>query len=234
MLRLLVKDSHAQEATIPVRWCLSRELMEELKEENAKNPHLLIVVWNKSKRKERRYLAPIEQILQFVQFPGPDENIISAMVVWGESGKYADLHDELLTRGRHRYSTDLLTYGDGKMTSGALRCRTLGSDSVSVFVQRELFAKEPPAWEKKWVNLWFSSKPVDQCDYRKPHIRVAVSKPQGQSLQTLRGLALFGRRTCLRGGTYCSAAFISFLPPFTIKFTYAFNFPRRGENGHWF
>jgi len=51
------------------------------------------------------------------------------------------------------------------------------STSLDVDLPEEVFADEPPAWEKNWVNFFFSTKAVDQCDFRKRRLLAYTIQP---------------------------------------------------------
>ena len=48
---------------------------------------------------------------------------------------------------------------------------------MSVSVPAGAFAKEPPQWEKNWVNYWFRQKPQDQCEYRRRRLLSYTVQP---------------------------------------------------------
>lgn len=56
---------------------------------------------------------------------------------------------------------------------------------VEVSVPREAFAPEPAEWEKKWVNHFFSKKPVDQCHFRRRRMFAYTVQPVLMTLQIL-------------------------------------------------
>ncbi|MDI6733897.1 MAG: hypothetical protein QMD50_00170 [Patescibacteria group bacterium] len=66
------------------------------------------------------------------------------------------------------YRIGILNY-DGVINKSDLGLH-LGYDELYVDVPKELFAKEPPEWEKRWVNFWFETKAVDECKYKKRRI----------------------------------------------------------------
>jgi hypothetical protein len=43
------------------------------------------------------------------------------------------------------------------------------AEVIEVEVDARHFAPEPAEWRRKWVNLWFRTKPVDQCAFRRRH-----------------------------------------------------------------
>jgi hypothetical protein len=165
-MKLFVSDRKVQDAVIPIRWCLSKKELKRLEECGAKNPHLLLITVYKN-REIDRYLIPLSQMLAYVQFRRPGKNRIFATVVWERYGKVDKLKKSFLARGsRGFYMQGVLDYEGNFFPS--FDCPRLEQEvEMNVMVPNELFAKEPPAWEKWWVNLWFETKPRDQCQFRR-------------------------------------------------------------------
>ena len=51
------------------------------------------------------------------------------------------------------------------------------SHPLSVDVPKEIFAAEPSAWEKSWVNHFFRNKVVDQCEFRRRRLFAYLVQP---------------------------------------------------------
>lgn len=71
-------------STIPVRWCVSRETVQEFKDKGIK-PRLLLVV-SSDKRETDRYLVPVTDEMVYVRFRRPGRNLIHATLVWQKEG----------------------------------------------------------------------------------------------------------------------------------------------------
>lgn len=178
MLRLVVdeKDRVVQSASIPVRWCVSKEVLDILKEKKVVNPYILICTVV-DKKEMTRQLVPMEDMMTYVQFASPGENTIFARIEWGGDGKYLTLWKNYLQRSEGKYNTDVIDW-KGEMTDYTHFTRGhFKPASVKVVVPKELFAKEPPEWEKWWVNVCFSNPPKDQCDYRKRRLIAYTVQP---------------------------------------------------------
>lgn len=176
-MKLFVSETKVQDAVIPIRWCLNRQELEELKEHKAKNPHLLLVIVH-DKKEVDRYLIPLNQMLAYIQFHKPGENQILATVVWsytGDTSKLRKCFFEPDTSGA--YEQKVLNY-EGENLLPDFNCSRLRHQTeITVIVPAEFFAKEPPAWEKKWVNSWFETKPRDQCQYRRRRMVAYTIQP---------------------------------------------------------
>ncbi len=175
MLRLIIEEKErvVQSASLPVRWCISKEVINVLKERKVVNPYILIVTVADG-REMTRQLVPMEDTMIYVQFAKPGENTIFAHIVWNADGEFNSLWKTYLRRSEGRYYTDVINsagemFGD---QHGPLRIA-----SVKVIVPKELFAKEPPEWEQRWVNAYFSQPPRDQCEYRKRRLIAYTLQP---------------------------------------------------------
>ena len=174
MLKLKVGDEkgEVQNANVPVRWCVDKETLEKIQQDGVKNPHILLVTTD-GRYEMTRQLAPLEQVIEYVQFQRPGINKIYATIVWEKSGKYNDLWETYLQKERGRYATSVINY-DGNL------CRLTGSVESTVEnvnIPDELFAKELPRWIQKWVNLWFKTRPEDQCCFRRRMITAFTIQP---------------------------------------------------------
>ncbi len=166
MLKLFISqvDGKVQDATVLVRWCINQETVDELKGRKINDPYLLISSAPKGadrddRRKSFRILAPLDQLMRYVQFRRPGENIISAAIVWGDN-----LY-EYICRDGYGYGYKRSFMEDSPRYRP--QWKELYTAEIEVVVPDGTFAKEPPAWEKKWVNMFFSYEAVDQCDFRR-------------------------------------------------------------------
>ena len=170
-MKLVVERTDLQDAVIPVSWCLQRKELEELETRRVEKPQVLIVTVHEKKEVDR-YLVPVKQMLLYVQFHKPGENTILAMVVWHSEGKTFKLWERFFKKGTYgghglgKYSSRVVT-NDGNIFID-FDCPQLKEEAkIIVTVPAEFFAKEPPAWERRWVNLWFETQPMDQCHFRR-------------------------------------------------------------------
>lgn len=185
-LQLAVEQDSVNNAVVKMRWCIDPATLNELKKRKAKNPHLLIIVWNNERRREVRTLVPLDRMMHYLQLRYPGENAILATIVWNESGKYGELWEAVFSRSSFGYGWVFVTRQGGRAffrehfdthyhldaTSHAL-----ARAEVKVVVEKEFFAKEPPAWLKAWVNFWFEGQPRDECHFRKRAIVAFTIQP---------------------------------------------------------
>src|SRR3989344_1254846 len=182
-LELLIQQSPEGQvdAMVPVRWCITHELIQWMEQNEFRNPHVLIVVSNEEGEMSRK-LVPLAREMTYVQFTRPGLNLLHATVV--EIRHKKDDKNLLLSGSGSRYRTRLLEYSGDTFQNDtespyndygrpAFRdhahavLRHPGEAQLAVSVPRELFAKEPPQWLSTYVSGIAGSKWVDQCHFRK-------------------------------------------------------------------
>ena len=179
MLKLILGDEKGkvQNANVPIRWCINKETLAILEQEKAVNPHILIVTATQNRyygfKETSRHLAPLDQVIEFIQFQKPEKNFLFATIVWAKNGTYSELWEKFLQKEYRNYNTDVIS--ETGFSPPKKNCIELAE--VEVYMPREIFAKEYPAWLKKWVNLWFKSEARDQCHFRKRMIFAFTIKP---------------------------------------------------------
>lgn len=95
MLQLVVNTEEATSASIPIRWCVSRDTLALMQAKGALNPHLLLVVAN-GNREEARRLVPIDQMMEYVDFSSPGAHKIFGTIVWSAYGNARVLKKRIL------------------------------------------------------------------------------------------------------------------------------------------
>ncbi|MBU4375002.1 hypothetical protein KKH38_00645 [Patescibacteria group bacterium] len=121
-----------------------------------------------------RQLAPLDRLIEYIPFQRPGENTIFATIVWDRDEGYFGLWKKYLMRENGRYKSDVYHYG-GKFLMGFGEKKEFAE--TKVIVPKELFAKEYPAWERKWVEFMFSTASKNQCQYRKRRIVAYLIQP---------------------------------------------------------
>lgn len=157
--------------SIPVSWCIDAETATYLVESRVPNPHVVIVVSpvnNYHPSKEYRKVVPLKDLMTYVEFHSAGPNKIWAFI--SIKDKLSQCRDSYLSRTHRVYDTDLLS-SDGDeflfFRFSATERTLLYSEPLQVEVPQQIFAKDPPQWEQEWVNHFFRSLPLDQCDYRR-------------------------------------------------------------------
>ena len=68
------------DSVVPLRWCISRETAETLKEKKITKPYMLIVISNGQEEVDR-YLTPLTAEMQYIRFRKPGKNTVHATIV---------------------------------------------------------------------------------------------------------------------------------------------------------
>ncbi len=179
MIRLIA-DRTTQTATIPLRWCITPQCLEKLREMGVVNPFVLVVVvsgngkWDSLESREDRYIVPLGRMMEFIPVHRPGISKIFAAIVWDEEDGKAGLKQRYLTKERGRYETSVLRY-DKEDSFREMMSNFMGSDMVELQVPEWMFAKK--RWDSWWVNLFFESKPVDDCHFRKRRMFAYTAQP---------------------------------------------------------
>lgn len=189
MIRLFAENPERANPNLPLRWCVDRETLDELKRKGVKNPQLLLVVAQHPNqggvREIERRLVPLDQAIEWLEFNRPGRYTIYATIVWDARGEQDFKARWLLIRilSRSRFEREMFGC-DGKFsrtTRSLTREHSLDEGSLDVVVAEEFFAKEPPAWLDWWVNWWFRamevSKPTNQCSFRRRAILAFTVQP---------------------------------------------------------
>ncbi len=162
---------------LPVRWCLDRAEVEELKRREAKGVHILFVVVHEQGGLEERYLEPLDRMMAYLTFRRPGNYTVFAKIVWGSGSfeKVKAFRRELLRQYRSGVYVELGNVLNetrtGFMPKKYLKqwnVRTLhGTARLVVAVPRDHFPPEPSAWLKWTANVGFNRTATDPCQFRR-------------------------------------------------------------------
>jgi len=173
VMHLFTEQTIAADSVIPLRWCICKETLNELKKRGAENIHLLIVVTSGSSKKEIRELVPINNLMTYIQFERPGAHIINATIVWADKGKFSfdNMKNYFLSQESRGVYRKFVTDSSGLLvenpSSSLHDVHDKGRASQNINVSEKFFAPEPRSWLKWWGNLWHKYPPVDQCEFRK-------------------------------------------------------------------
>lgn len=169
MFELHIADTDVTSGSVPVTWCLDKELLEALKDEGAVNPHVVICVApvneNYNSSMEYRKVVPLKDMMTYISFNFPGKNRIYGLVSWRDK-KEAKNH--YLERYGREYFRDIINYtGDDYNSHISAYLGNRLSKPIEVEVPEECFAEEPSKFEKEWLNYLGVSKFTDECSLRK-------------------------------------------------------------------
>lgn len=183
LFRLTVATADGVSPNMPVRWCLSRDALTQLRDKQARDPHLLVILARENEGAElghrleetKRMLIPLDRGMERIVFPNAGKHRVFAAVVWSmkEVGveRWHDLYSLFLGKGMVGYVHEVVN-GESCCLArwydqGAFNVFRLNHIAeLRVRVDERFFAKEPPAWLSWYVNLWCEGKPCDECDFR--------------------------------------------------------------------
>jgi hypothetical protein len=175
MFKLFVTSTDVDSGAIPISWCVSKEKLEELAKRGIKDPQIVLCVVpeaNYFPSKEYRKVVPLKDLMTYVEFRHPGKNKIYGIISF--KGKRS-AENCYLSKTFRTHDTTMLTYNGDDWREGWEDITH--KDVVSVDVPAGCFAPEPPDWEKAWVNHHFSSRCVDQCQYRRRRIFAYTVQP---------------------------------------------------------
>lgn len=199
-LTLIIENKSIFPSIIPVRWSMSDEMRDQLLKGKVKNPQALLITWSK-KHGEHRWLVPLKQAIQHLQFHQPGENKIFATIVWANlqwDGNKSKLRKGLIKKDGIHYKFNIITR-DGTVCNTFYVISPFEFCEIKVDVSKESFASLPAKWENRWVNLLFKSKAIDQYEFLKRLLIAYTIQPALVSLWiiykvifcTIAGILLF-------------------------------------------
>lgn len=182
------------DSVVPIRWCICPEELKKLKDEDARNLHMLIIVKGDNDGPEERYVIPFNKEMVYITLRRPGKHYVSATIIWCPDASISKMKKWLKEKHSHRCYENILLSGcyeeedissfnrpdnifyhyNSKYNSN---CKSRGEETLELEVDTKFFAKEPPAWLKTWGNLWFETKPIDQCHFRKRCISAFTIQP---------------------------------------------------------
>lgn len=221
MVKLFVESTNLHSPVAAVRWCVDKNTVNKLKELGVSNPYMLFVVARENDgefRKVDHRVVPLDQAMEYLEFHGGGKHRIFGCLVWQHGTK---TKKELTRHLEYFY-----LYNDNETGSVDSEGNfhkpyeythsDLDFGSVDVVVPDGYFAKEPAAWEKWWVNLWYESKPVNQCHFRKRRLLAYSVQPPVILVYVLfKGLVLLGQILLLTLCGIRETKYGAFLHPFT-------------------
>ena len=187
MFQLQVADADVTNGTIAVSWCLDHELLKDLADQKITDPQVVICVApvdNYHLNKEYRKVVPLKDLMTYIEF-----RTSGKVKIWGLISQLSPrkARAKYLEKSDGEFITNILGYDGDKYSSGLLNNEDYEaqdskeykwlSQPLSVVVPKAVFAKEPPSWEKKWVNHYFRDKVVDQCEFRRRRLFAYVLQP---------------------------------------------------------
>jgi len=180
MFELQITDTDITGGSIPVSWCLNKETLDKIIAEYGPDPSVVLIVaptQHYHLSKEKRKIVPLRDLMAYLDFKTAGPNRIWAFIT------------KLSTKDARKAFLDYWGFisPDGDEWGSHFRKDDQDFDDtdyqpaygtyVDIDIPKSAFAPEPAPWEKNWVNLFFSKKPIDQCNFRRRRILAYTLQP---------------------------------------------------------
>lgn len=186
MLKLSIEKKEIQDSVLPIRWSIDKETAGKILEAEIEEPLLLLMSIGENMI-EHREVVPLKQMMHYLQLKSSGEIKIFAGIIYSRNKSQRELKSIFLGRLDYRSYRSYVfdERGESLKLRGDFYDREHGyahlfpetSAEMSIHVPKEAFPKEPPKWEQKWVNWFYETKPVDQCQYRRRRIVAYTIQP---------------------------------------------------------
>ena len=187
MLQLQIADANISGGSVAVAWCLDHEVLNELAKKGVVDPQVIIVVAptkNYHLSKESRKVVPLKDLMTYIECRASGKNKIYGLISMRQA---KEAREHYLAKEDGAYRNNVLDY-DGETYSSRLlgvedeydiekKTYKYLSPPLEIEVPKGVFAPEPSAWEKSWVNHFFRQKVVDQCDFRRRRLFAYLVQP---------------------------------------------------------
>jgi len=150
---------------VPVRWCVTPELVKQMEDAGVKDPHVLLVTATPKAREMHRQLIPLTELKAYVRFYKAGEQKLYGFIINGAKGRRF-LHSAYLQKTYRGYNTDIFCTWDERAYDEI--DEEFARTEITLDIPANVFGKEPSPWMKWYVNLWHPTyNTVDECHYRK-------------------------------------------------------------------
>lgn len=168
-LKIKLLETEVASASIPIIWCVNKKWLNK----NGTNWYILFATTplKNGEKAEWRGKYKLTDLVGYVRFLRPGKNRIFAIIAYRKSKSFSE-NWEIKNNGRWDYNV-IRESPEGPIVLDDW----LEHVYLDVDLPEEVFANEPTKWEKKWVNFFFSTKAVDQCDFRKRRLLAYTIQP---------------------------------------------------------
>ncbi len=168
-LRLFPAENHdGMSSSIKLSWEVNSAI-EAFVNSNGTTPYLLLISLRKvgGRMLERgRRVVPLSDGSVYPEFFGPGDYTVVPIIISERPSSYLKKHLD-------GYAIDVFD-DDGVLLD---QDDKIMGDSLDIHVPEGLFGKIPNRTLAKWVNLWFESRPRDQCAFRRRFILAFTVQP---------------------------------------------------------
>jgi len=164
---LIVGEANGEiiNADIPVRWCVTPNLVKQMEDAGIIDPHVLILTATSSGQEIQRQVVPIGDLMTYARFSKAGDMRLYGWIVDGKMGR-KELHKTLTRKSKGKHETDLIDTWDGTPYKD-LGDLSFAHTGMNIEIPAGVFGKEPSPWVKWFSNLWHEDRTVDQCHFRR-------------------------------------------------------------------
>lgn len=165
-------------ADVPVRWCVTPELVSQIEQKGYVDPHVVIATVQVYDQPHRnlaeispdmdRQVVPIADLMTYVRFTKPGTCRVFGWIVDGSRGrKY--LHQYFKDKSHGEYTVNLLDQYDGdfRINHKHFNFNVVALSKKDILIPDDVFGAEPPGWIKWLANLWVEERTQDECHFRR-------------------------------------------------------------------
>jgi len=225
VVRLFLENTNSPGPVTAVRWCVDRIDLENLKKRGITDPFFALVIAQPSAEENLYFfidfkVVPLDQAMEFIEFRSAGEYRIFGFVIWVQSDmrpskKLNDLREYI---EKYCSSYRSIEFIHERLEQNSITSRDIEMGSADIVVPEGYFAKEPSRFEKWWVNLWYESKPKNQCQFRKRRMLAYSIQPFVVIFYaTFKSLLLFGQILLFILIGARKIKYSAFLHPFTYE-----------------
>ena len=173
IIELKLLETGVQSACVPITWCIDKEWLRE----NGTNHDILFgtAPFGDGKKAEWRGRGKITDLVQYVTFLRPGKSRIFVII---PDQYYSHFIRDWESRSGGNWEYEVVSYTESTPeVINDVYWKHTNVGYIDVELPEDVFASEPPAWEKNWVNFFFSSPAKDQCDFRKRRLLAYSVQP---------------------------------------------------------
>lgn len=177
MFELHIADTNVSSGAVALSWCTDIEQLKKLAEANVLDPQVVISVvpqGGAAMHYEQRQVVPLKDLMAYITFRKPGTNRVFSFIV---DSSPREAKARWLARSQGTFDSSIADYCGDDWSYTTNTFNNMRAAPLVVDVPSELFAPEPAAWEKAWVNNLFHEKSVDQCAFRRRRMFAYTVQP---------------------------------------------------------
>ena len=182
-------DGSIDNASIPVRWCLTKKLLDKINDSGYYSPQICIQVeyltkveyYSKTDEyvayQDERHLFSLNQFIAYVPLSRPGRIRINAYILGIREGELGCYGKGILRKDDYdRYSCDYLDTKTKIFVNSTKLRKSIIIDIIAkaleydLIIPKDIFGKKPPQWILDLINRYQDTYLVDQCQLRRRYM----------------------------------------------------------------